>query len=155
MSDSQDAGGKPGVRSLARSKRRKVSGPHRSSLANPTGRNWNRIALAGARIGLLLALIRSGSVTERELGFAFWILVAWLAAMAAEGIHPCEGVEHAGLTTLRCTVSPPLPGGDKTGPLCAVSAGRLAPRLAAGNCVCAYKTHWLQGNVHQADDHSV
>ncbi len=53
-----------------------------TSVADPTGRNWKRIALAGAGIGLLLALIRSGSVTERELGFAFWILVAWMAAMA-------------------------------------------------------------------------
>ncbi|MGO9471186.1 MAG: hypothetical protein ACLQIB_44060 [Isosphaeraceae bacterium] len=47
-----------------------------------TDLNWKRAALAGAGIGLLLALIRSGSVTEREFGSAFWILAAWLAVMA-------------------------------------------------------------------------
>jgi hypothetical protein len=50
--------------------------------ADSRDRRWRISALAGTGVALLLALIRSGSVTEQDLGFAFWILVAWLVAMA-------------------------------------------------------------------------
>ncbi len=63
-----------------------------TSAPDASDRNWKRSAVAGAGIGLLLALYRSGSVTERELGFAFWILVASLAVMAVVFRRGCRAL---------------------------------------------------------------
>ncbi len=47
----------------------------------PTNPRLRTAALVGTGLALLLALIRSASVTENDLGFAIWIVLTWCAVM--------------------------------------------------------------------------